>query len=374
MAEYDFPGYIPSQRRNPALDQWSAQGMMGPRTAPPPSVGQMAIPQGMNPYDLGIPVQSTIPQFQGSGGVSIPYPSDINPPQLIGGLESGMMTPAPQAPIDAGVPYNPGGPVASYDLPMQAPNMSQLFRGGGGGGQMGPLPPHSFRNSIPRNDFIYTNPAAAQQAAASLQARLGYEQAQNQGYRQAQISQQQAQTANANQQANQQQRILEAEKDRQLQREGFASSERSAASRIGGSEFDKREAARQDELKKNQIVMDRERFRQASSLAAYLNNPNIPKPQKDKLIDPQAVHQNPNGVWVPSVNNPDAAPPTAASVTPIEQVLPRAGSAPPAPPTGVGPETSAPMFPGPAPVPPTPPPQPWYRRWFDPTAALQGVQ
>jgi hypothetical protein len=119
-------------------------------------------------------------------------------------------------------------------------------------------------------------------------------------------------------------------------------------------------------------VLERERFRQASSLASYLNNPNIPASQKAKLIDPQAVYQNPNGVWVPSVKDPDLTPPPAAAVTPIEQVLPRA-TPPVAPPTGAG-SQPAPMFPGPAPAPPPPPARSWYSGLFShPSAPLQGV-
>jgi len=45
-------------------------------------------------------------------------------------------------------------------------------------------PPASRRfNASTRPEFIYTNPAAAAQAASSLQSRLGFESAQDQGYR-----------------------------------------------------------------------------------------------------------------------------------------------------------------------------------------------
>lgn len=64
--------------------------------------------------------------------------------------------------------------------------------------------PASRRFSSTRPEFIYTNPASAQQAARNYEARLGFESAQDQGYRdylsRLQLSQDQQKTAQALQQ------------------------------------------------------------------------------------------------------------------------------------------------------------------------------
>jgi hypothetical protein len=146
------------------------------------------------------------------------------------------------------------------------------------------------------SDFIYTNPASAQQAAASLAARLGYEQNQDESYRRYLIAQEQSKQ----QQAYQAQRATEAEKDRNLQREGYASSERSAQARggYGQSEFDLRNKAYQDELNRKDYVKQKERYNAAMNALTILNNPKSTAAQTAKLRDPNFVQQNQTtGMW-----------------------------------------------------------------------------
>jgi len=189
----------------------------------------------------------------------------------------------------------PVGGVTSTDLPRQTPVAPQqaAFQG-----PRYMLPPASGRYSsgIPLSDFIYTNPAAAQQAAASLQARLGYEQNQDESYRRYRIAQEQAQQ----QQGYLTNRAVEAEKDRNLQREGFASSERSAQLRggYGQSDFDLRNKAYQDELLRKDYEAKKAAYNQAVNALTILNNPKATQAQTAKLKDPRFVRQNPaTGVW-----------------------------------------------------------------------------
>ncbi len=208
------------------------------------------------------------------------------------------------------------------------------------------LPPASGRYSagIPLSDFIYTNPVAAQQAAASLQARLGFEQNQDEGYRRYLIAQEQAKQ----QQAYQTQRASEADKDRALQREGFASSERSAAARGNYNEYDRRESARQAELAQNKYTLDLENYRRAVSLARHLNDPRVLDIEKRKLINTDMVIRDAQGIWVPSL--PEPTPPrTAATATPGTTGIPTIADI-------QARTTLPPVLTQPAPVAPPPPP------------------
>lgn len=102
--------------------------------------------------------------------------------------------------IGPGIPLAPPGEsVTSTDLPAPPgttstpPNtpsqggswlsaLSRLRMGAAPGVPMAGMPA-SARYSSTRPEFIYTNPAAAQQAASNYQARLGFEANQDQGYR-----------------------------------------------------------------------------------------------------------------------------------------------------------------------------------------------
>ena len=257
--------------------------------------------------------------------------------------------------------------------PLAAPpwldRIAAMMSGAGHGQQLSPPPSRRYSLGIPKTDFIYTNPVAAQQAAASLSARLGYEQQQDQGYRQYLIAQEQARQANA----NQAQRLAENEKDRALKREGFASSERSAANRAYGySDFDRRQAAREKELAEQKLISDRANYRQAVALANALNSSTVPPMQKNKtaLANPGLVNLDPSGRYVPSMPNPDLAAPGVTTIGQLQsgiaarqQQIRDAATPPPA-----YPQLNPPV------ALPAPESVPWYQRWFGhPTAPLQAA-
>lgn len=93
-----------------------------------------------------------------------------------------------QSDIGMGVPVAPGEAVTSVNLdtahPVEAAMraLSSLVGGGGGGRSAAPTanaPRHKIGG---RPEFIYTNPAAAQQAASNYAARLAAETGQERGY------------------------------------------------------------------------------------------------------------------------------------------------------------------------------------------------
>lgn len=124
----------------------------------------------------------------------------------------GPPAPSPaQQDIGPGIPYQPGEAVTSTDIPgppqaqtapQGGPGFFQRLLAGGGGGIPRAGFPASGKYSSTRPEFIYTNPVAAQQAAANYGARLQFEAAQDQGYRdylqrlQGQQAAQQTATAN----------------------------------------------------------------------------------------------------------------------------------------------------------------------------------
>lgn len=309
-------------------------------------------------------VTASTPEIPSISGIDRPYRPPAQPAPVVPPLGSGLPDPfegpelmPPQFSRVVTPPLVPGGAMGPAPIPQTGRSM--------------PLaPPPSSRRfgaGVPLSDFIYTNPVAAQQAAASLAARLGYEQSQDEGYRRYLLGREQ----NQQQQAYLAQRAREAELDRNLQREGFASAERGYASRYGavGTDWDRREAARQQELAALKLQSDRENYRRALSLAAYLNNPNIGEFEKRKQIDTSLVVQDQTGRWVPSLINPDTIPqagsPTAtpAGVPTINdlrrQLQPTTPVTPPPVPSAYVPALTAPP-PPPAPAPP--PAVPWYRR------------
>ena len=325
--QFQIP-YGPPGRNNPAppffVDQFGRQVQV-----PPPSLGNTYIPDYEELYP---PVAHQPHAGMNPDLYDLPSP----PPPAIAGPVVGGDIPAPMIDnSDRGLPMDQWLNQLQGNRARQG-FWSRLFGQGqrnqisanlnqgafgvpGPGGQQIPLaPPPSARYSggIPSRDFIYTNPYAAQQASASLAARLGYQQLQDQGYRDylSRIE------ANRQSQAYQDQRSREAELDRQLQREGFASSERSAANRgYGYSDFDRREAARQKELAEIELKAKRTNYQSAVGLAATLNSPIMPRAQALDTArkNPGLVTLDPTGKYVPTMPDPDL---TAPGVIPFSQL------------------------------------------------------
>ena len=287
-----FPPDTEPYRFPSIMDMYSGIGPGVPVSAPPPVMsepivgGDIPAPMIDNTggYDSGLPMDQWLNQLQGNRarqGFWSRLFGQGQRNQISANLNQGAF----------GVP-GPGG----QQIPLASPPPSARYGGG-----------------IPSRDFIYTNPVAAQQASQSLASRLGYQQLQDQGYRDylAKVE------ANRQAQLYQQQRFQENELDRQLQREGFASSERSAANRAYGySDFDRRESARQKELAEMELKAKKANYEAAVALAATLNSPMTPrmKALESARQNPKLVMVDPTGKIVPSMPDPDLAAPGVATI------------------------------------------------------------
>jgi hypothetical protein len=227
--------------------------------------------------------------------------------------------PAPATPmetsIDPGIAIPADPQVTATDLPplpAEGPNamgVMSLLRNFRPSSRPVPLAaPPSRRFSSTRPQFIYTNPAAAQQAAANYQAQLSYEAAQDQGYRDymARLNADDA----LNQRTQAQSQLYGSQIDAAA-REGAA--QRASNERITGMA----EAARANALAQRDIAEARNRFLVAKSAADQLNrDPNARVNRNFVAIDA-------NGRYIPAFPDPDQmqvpvpqAPPRAAVAVP----------------------------------------------------------
>lgn len=251
---------------------------------------------------VGLAPGQAMPTAPPSGPPSAPPPSAAPP----GDIGPGIALP-PDHPTQ---PFDPSGPVSgvtSFDLPR---GVSAPMAMAGGGGRFNPQdmfnaltaagPPPSRRYSSTRPEFIYTNPASAQQAAANYQARLGYEQGQDQGYRQysSQLAGERQATERA-QATTEAARINEANRLAAAQQEGAAN--RASSERIAGMT----EAVRQHRQAEADWQAYDHAWRAGQADADTLNkDPNMVQRvgTKNVKIDPVT------GKWVPKWPNPGPRP------------------------------------------------------------------
>lgn len=289
---------FPSATRRPARPQ--AQSRAVPFSVPyevgftnrvdravAPAVGSAVVPAGVLPAYYGIDRPPPIAMR------SAPAPD----------LSAGIYLPPPEAmraeDIGGGIPVAPSEAVTSTDLPAAVPGQFNLgallerFRGAGGGRIPVAAAAASRRFSSTRPEFIYTNPAAAAQAAQNYQARLNFEAAQDQGYRDY-LGRLQASDAAAQSEAARTASIQrESEANRALQREGFATNERIA----GASE-----AARRQEAGRLDWQRRRDAYQQGIQFAEMQNrNPSARVPSG-------LTYQGTDGRWRPAIADPGPPP------------------------------------------------------------------
>lgn len=251
-------------------------------------------------------------------------------------------TPGPVAvdEMGRGIPVAPEGTVMSADLPVppQAQSgeqswWSRIPRGGGGmavpfSWDVAPIP---TTRRYDKPEFIYTNPASAQQAAANYAARLGAETQADASYRDylARTSAERAAGQRAVQQTNFQRENLAAQTA-----EGAAN--RASAERIATLG----ETARQQRLADAAWQENEQAAEYGEQTAAMLNaDPNA-------KVDRKWVFQDPStGKWMPRFQRrPRPAAPTAPAVPAPVAPAPRV-PAPVAPPLQWSPTNPAPAMP-----------------------------
>lgn len=198
-------------------------------------------------------------------------PAAVDHPGIHPGLTPDMYGPGmdPALPLERPSDVSPGiavpssPTVTSRDIPAAAVEAPLVPRGGmGAPGPQRANPPTSRRYSSTRPEFIYTNPAAAGQAASNYQARLGFEAAQDRGYNDYLAR------MNESDQANERARIQGQTYGNQLalsEREGAAN--RASAERIALSS----ETVRQQRLEQAQMDAQDQRAEMGEQSAAMLN-------------------------------------------------------------------------------------------------------
>lgn len=286
------------------------------------------------PLAFGVPLSYAAEPIQGE----TPAPMIEPPPSAPAPGSPEFIGPIYQQDIGMGVPVAPSEAVTSVDIPAQvdtsgiATALKALGgRGGGGGGGM-PIPravaPQMRVGSRP--EFIYTNPAAAQQAAANFAARTGAATAQDRDYL-ARLNESQNQSERARAQAD-----LQAQQLAAAQAEGAAN--RASSERIAGTG----EAVRQYRQAHAEW--------QANQNAHLLGRGDADTVNKDptmlRRVGTRNIRLDPRtNQWVPKFPDlPEPTPPPSMGVP---------GSAPVPPPPSVAVPQAAPA---PAPAPTNAPP------------------
>ena len=264
-----IPGYDPNAPQigvpyDPGQTNRVVRGQ-SPGVLPPVPVEHQPAP-GRTPADYGPPPEMA---------PAVPTPDGPAP-------EEGPMVPW-TAPGQVEGPNQGTGENAPMSTGPAKPNWMQML------GNLGPArgipmagPAASQRYSSTRPEFIYTNPVAAAQAARNFDARLGFESAQDQGYRD--YLSRIAQTKSATEQFQ-----AQAESNRQLQQaqleagrlEGEAaraSNERVAGLQLATKQYQMEDAAWQA----NERAADR-----GEQIAGMLNaNPNAKVDKKWAYLNP----------------------------------------------------------------------------------------
>jgi len=349
----DYPGFVTAPQ---PYSEWTSQGMASPQVLAPPSGppdnvsgGGWYVPdrfkrgnltasradQGaMNPLmtfrDMGVPQdEPPAPMIEpdGMGGMGQ------------GGIYSGRLpgaAPSGSGDIGPGIPVspeqlNPGAAVTSTDLGgsgIEAAMRALGSMGGKGGGFKMPAPtPSAPRRQVgSRPEFIYTNPAAAQQAASNYAARLGAETGQERGYQDyaGRISESQA--------ANDRARIQGENQAQQVQfagQEGAAN--RASAERIAGTG----EAVRQQRIAEATWAENERAAEMGEQTAGMLNaDPNAKVDRKFAYLNPATGKWESRFKRQPRPTPPGqpgmATPVPAPGVAPAPSIaVPQAAVAPP---------------------------------------------
>lgn len=159
-------------------------------------------------------------------------------------------------------------------------------------------------------NFVFTDPVAAQQAVqyAQLanQEQAQADQAFNDRIRtgtQGRISQQNAQQQMLLSQGQMAQRASEAEKDRELARQGYSSAQTVAGITAGQRDNVLRAREAADASANKAFALDN--FNRGSSFAEMLNNANTPLSLKQKLMQSGDVVMGTDGLWRSRHTNPN---------------------------------------------------------------------
>lgn len=161
-------------------------------------------------------------------------------------------------------------------------------------------------------NFVFTDPVAAQQAVqyAQLanQEQAQADQAFNDRIRtgtQGRISQQNAQQQMMLNQSQLAQRSAEAEKDRELARQGYVNAQ-TVAGITAGPRDDAIKARQAADMAANKMFLE-ENFNRGTSFARTLNDPATPQTLKQKLMQSGDVEMGPDGFWRSRHVNPNQA-------------------------------------------------------------------
>lgn len=245
--------------------------------------------------------------------------------------------PAPESDIGMGIPMEQTAPVYAQDLPASL----QAFTPAPSRDIPQAMAPSSRRFSSTRPEFIYTNPAAAQQAAANYQARLGFEAQQDRGYQD--YLSRLANERGANERANVQAQIY----GTQLQAQG----QEGAANRASAERITMMSEAVRQHRQNEQAWLDNERaVEMGEGVAETLNrdpaarvdrryvkmNPTTGRWESIFRRQPRPVPPNFNQPAVPQAPSQMVTPswPGAAAPVPINPAAPVAATGPvPATPT-----------------------------------------
>lgn len=171
--------------------------------------------------------------------------------------------------------------------------------------------------------FIYTNPAAGQQAVqyAQLQAQDDADKRRLLGATLHDMSVQGIEAGRNNAQmgysrAQLMNRSAEAERDRALQREGYRSAESINTARSAAIDAERtRRAAEQTAYEKDQLLRQQQAFFQAGETdAAMMNDPKVDKAIKQKIAQGRNVKPGANGLWVNAHPNPALLAPAIPTI------------------------------------------------------------
>lgn len=157
--------------------------------------------------------------------------------------------------------------------------------------------------------FIYTNPAAGQQAVqyAQLQAQQEMDRDRQVNDLYKTMSDQATRLGLGSQQASisrnqMSQRAAEAEKDRELARQGYTNAQ-TVAGITAGPRADALNARKlADDAANKQFALDN--FNRGTSFATTLNDPKTPLSLKQKLMQSGDVEMGPDGLWRSRHRNP----------------------------------------------------------------------
>jgi hypothetical protein len=312
---YRIPG-------NPNAPQFAVPYDVGQTNRIEGGAGPVLLPQDEPPYPpIGEPLEHAPHPGMSPGSYDMaPQPAELGP-----GIP---LAPSPDGVSSTDLPAPPGTTSTPPNTPSEGGSwlsaLSRLRMGAAPGVPMAGMPASS-RYSSTRPEFIFTNPAAAQQAASNYAARLGFEANQDQGYRNYL-----AQTGATRAGADTEQARLAA-----IGQEGAAN--RAANERIASIQEQTRQFRQEEALwAQNERNADR-----GDQIAAMLNqDPN----RRD--VDRKWAYQNPaTGKWESAFRRtPRPVPPAGFNFqqSPPTVVRPQAPEPPPPMPAPVAPRAAAP--------------------------------